>query len=608
MKPRDLILPILVLASCSSPVKKQLEELEEKMEFKKELLVEATKNLFSDSNELTSFTLGLRFHDTLLDYYADRDFEPEWSIYMSDDSSAAYVYTLLENSKYEGFRPNYYHLDSIRKLATDLLELRDAEFYHTMARLELLVADNMLSLHRDRVIGRSDPDLVFGKTYQLPRREFPDFELFSVLNPRKYLKVIETNTNRDTPYMLLTELLKTYYDRVDSGEKWFTIDTAGIRKLEPGDTTNILPQIARKLYLMGVISEKEMHTADSETYNKSFAPYVRRFQQRYGLFDDAIFGRKTFGLLNESLQDRIDQIAANLERIRWFKLPEEPPYIAVNIPAYELQLRWGIKMLEDENTDSISWMKVCVGKARPHDYDERYALYEKEQKYWLRPPDHETPQISSGVVYMVLNPTWTVPRSIITREMYAQMKRDKYYLEKNGYGVFYKGKELRSDSINWSKYSPTKIPFDIVQAAGLENALGRIKFIFPNPFHIYLHDTPQKSKFKWSERAVSHGCVRVENPILMGEFLTQNIKKYNSDDFRIWMGLEPLDEERLEEYDPLDSLAEIQPIDTTHIARLDQRMPVFFMYNTIWFDKEGKVQYRNDVYDKNKYIIRAMDF
>ncbi|MFT4523840.1 MAG: murein L,D-transpeptidase YcbB/YkuD, partial [Bacteroidia bacterium] len=165
-----------------------------------------------------------------------------------------------------------------------------------------------------------------------------------------------------------------------------------------------------------------------------------------------------------------------------------------------------------------------------------------------------------------------------------------------------------SDSINWAKYSPTKVPFNIVQKAGDENALGKVKFIFPNPFQIYLHDTPQKSKFKWTERAVSHGCVRVEKPLELGAFLTQNIKKYDEDDFRIMMGQEPLDAERLKDYDPLDSLAKLQPIDTTMLIRLEKSIPVYFLYNTIWFDQDGQVQYRNDVYDKNKYIIRAMNF
>jgi len=589
----------IVFVSCKNPNKNQIKELEAAWQFEEENLFTATKNLFTDSLSFVNFTSGLRFKDTLLGFYAERDFKPVWAINMTNDSIAELILQPLINAKYEGFKNSYYRLDSIRRLQKSFRSLPDEERYNAMAKLELLMSDNMLSFHSDRVLGRTKPKDVFGNTYQLPERKYEDFALFDILKYKSFKKVLEKSTHQEEAYQRLYALLKTYYERADTGEDWFTIDTVGIKKLEPGDSLNIMPQIAKKLYLMGVISAREISVADSFVYNKSFAPLVRRFQQSYGLFDDAIFGRKTFGLLNASLQDRIDQIAANLERIRWFEFPEEKPYIAVNIPSFDLQLVW---------EDSIKSMKVCVGKSRPHDYDVKFAKYEEEQKYWLRPPDHETPQISSSVVYMVINPTWTVPRSIITREMFHQMKRDKTYLERNGYGVFYRGVELRSDSINWSKYAPTKIPFDIVQHAGEANALGKIKFIFPNPFHIYLHDTPQKSKFKWSERAVSHGCVRVEDPLLLGEFLMQNHVKNNVDDYRIWMGYPPLDKKRLKDYDPLDSTAKIQPLDTTTLIRLKERVPVFFQYNTIWFDEEGKVQYRNDVYDKNRYIIEAMNF
>ena len=290
---------------------------------------------------------------------------------------------------------------------------------------------------------------------------------------------------------------------------------------------------------------------------------------------------------------------ACMERIRWFELPEEPPFIAVNLPEFALYLHY---------PDSIAQMKVCIGKARPPSYDGQYDKYLQTGKWWDRPRDFETPQVSSKIHYLVINPTWTVPKSIITREMFYHMRRDSTYLRTNGYGVYYKGKSLNPDSINWKKYKADKIPFNIVQEAGEANALGKVKFIFPNPYQVYLHDTPQKSKFKWTERAVSHGCVRVEDPLKLGSFLMIYHHELDSDDFRIKMGYPPLSEERLEEYDPLDSLAEIQPIDTTEIIRLSESMPVYFLYNTIWFDEEDRPQFRTDVYDKNRRIIEAMWF
>ncbi|MFT5157094.1 MAG: murein L,D-transpeptidase YcbB/YkuD [Bacteroidia bacterium] len=589
----------LLVSSCKTPNKAALDKLIDDGSFIESELKVAIKTSLTDSSIIKSFIWKLRFSDTLFDFYAERTFQPVWAMYLVNDSMADLVFKVLENSRLDGFKAEYYRVDSLRSMLRRLKRGDVENPYAELAKIDLLMSDNMLSFHHDRVFGRTDPNKVFKAAYQLPTRFFPNFKLLDVLSYKQYPKVLEKNTITDTAYWRLTDLLKFYYNKLDAGEKWFQIDTVGIKKLEPGDTTMLMPAIAEKLFLMQVLSAKEAKEADSFMYDKDYAKYIRRFQQRFGLFDDAVLGRKTFGLLNSSLQDIIDQIAANLERIRWFQLPEEKPYIAVNLPAYELGLFY---------PDSIKYMRVCIGKAHPPDYDAKMEKYLKELKYWLRPADHETPQIKSGVVYMVVNPTWTVPNSIISREMFYKMKRDNNYLKDNGYGVFYKGKELLSDSINWAKYSPTKVPFNIVQKAGDENALGKVKFIFPNPFQIYLHDTPQKSKFKWTERAVSHGCVRVEKPLELGAFLTQNIKKYDEDDFRIMMGQEPLDAERLKDYDPLDSLAKLQPIDTTMLIRLEKSIPVYFLYNTIWFDQDGQVQYRNDVYDKNKYIIRAMNF
>lgn len=586
-------LTVLLVVSCKQPNQDKLDELVERGNFEKSELIENIKSKVLD----TTYMKGFRFNDTLTYFYKDHNFKPVWAMYMVNDSMAKPILDRLFQSREEGLKPSYYRLDSIKSMLERLKTGEIKSLYGELAHLELLLADNMLSLHHDRVIGRVDPEKALQGTYHLPRRKHEDFELLEVLDYADYNKVLTEATIIDTAYVYLQELLHGYIERIDAGEQWTIIDTVGVRKLEPGDTTELLPAIAKKLAQIQVITENEMLEADSHTYNKSFAKYVRRFQQRYGLYDDAIFGRNTFGLLNESMDDRIDQIAANLERIRWFEFPEDKPYISVNLPAFELTLHY---------EDSIKTMAVCIGKPRPYNYDAR--LNKSIEHKSLKPADHETPQIYSKVAYMVINPTWNVPRSIITREMWWKMKTDSHYLEDAGYGVFYKKKEVRSDTINWRLYTPSKIPFEIIQRSGDDNALGKVKFIFPNKYSIYLHDTPQKSKFKWSGRAVSHGCVRVQDPILLGEFLTQKIDTLDSDDFRIHMGYAPRDEERLEEYDPLDSTARIQPLADTRLIRLNEQLPVFFLYNTIYFDEEWKVHYRNDVYDKNKFIIEAMNF
>jgi murein L,D-transpeptidase YcbB/YkuD len=187
------------------------------------------------------------------------------------------------------------------------------------------------------------------------------------------------------------------------------------------------------------------------------------------------------------------------------------------------------------------------------------------------------------------------------------MRRDTGYLKRNGYRVYYKKKELRSDSIDWSKFSANKIPFRIVQDPSSDNSLGQIKFIFRNPFHIYLHDTPLKSKFRLSSRAVSHGCVRLERPIQFLEFVSQGITKYEYDDLRVMMSYQPVSEEYLKDWNPMDTTAKVQPTDETTTVFLQKPIPIYFTYRTIWVDENQSIQRRFDVYRKNKLIIDALN-
>jgi murein L,D-transpeptidase YcbB/YkuD len=594
----SLMTVLIGLHACKNKQTKKLESISTpEFQFDVKRFNQVLRNQLDTS---LRFFKSLQYGDTLYWYYQKKDFAPIWSGDLMEDRSNPTVLSVFESTEEHGLYPSFYLADSLRSLHNQIQKDRTDELYDKLAHLEILISDNLIRLHSDINRGRTHPKEVFDYAYQLPLRKQKGFELLAPLTFNNPKDVLQSGWSAsDSTYQRYKSLLAKYLSRKNQGEQWTQIDTTGIRKLEPGDRTSIMPDIAKKMQAMGIITEAQAQRVSDTVYNKDFALYVREFQKRFGLFDDGVFGRNTFTLLNISLKDRVEEVMANMERHRWFALPEEPPYLLINIPAYQLTL---------VKEDSVEHMRVCVGKARQYDYDEQYkAFLETPGKYWLKPRDFETPQIASRVVYMVLNPTWTVPKSIIVREMYHQMRRDSFYLRRNHYTAFYKGVEQNPDTINWRKYHPTKQPYKIVQTPGKHNALGTVKFIFPNPFHIYLHDTPQKSKFKWTERAVSHGCVRVETPLNVGDFLMDHVDEYDGDDFRIMMGSLPVDEERLEDYDPKDTLAEIQPIDTTYKLPLDKPMPIYFDYKTIWFDEEeNTVQYRSDVYRKNKYILNAM--
>jgi murein L,D-transpeptidase YcbB/YkuD len=162
------------------------------------------------------------------------------------------------------------------------------------------------------------------------------------------------------------------------------------------------------------------------------------------------------------------------------------------------------------------------------------------------------------------------------------------------------------ENIRWYKYKANALPFKFVQESGDDNALGKIKFIFPNPYNIYLHDTPLKSKFNQNERSVSHGCVRVQDPLNLALFTSIQMDQYDFDDMRILMGYLPLDSTRAANYDPLDSNARIKPATQTVSIFLHRRIPIYFDYRTMYWDEKGTFWWRNDVYRKNHVIVNAI--
>jgi murein L,D-transpeptidase YcbB/YkuD len=257
--------------------------------------------------------------------------------------------------------------------------------------------------------------------------------------------------------------------------------------------------------------------------------------------------------------------------------------------------------------DSIKTMRVCIGKNLPDNYDDLVRTYTDSGWLYKLPKNMETPQIASKITYMVINPTWTIPYSIIRNEMWWKLIKDPAYLKREGYKV-YKGKtEVNGDTIQWGKIDKDKIPYQIVQNPGPKNSLGTVKYIFNNPFSIYLHDTPSKSSFKRTQRAVSHGCVRLQDPILFGEYLMQNSDSNNVDDFRIKMGYAPKDPDRLKDYDPADSTAAIHKLVETTIVRLEKPMPLYLDYRTVYFDANWTLHFCYDIYDQNKLILEAMN-
>ena len=592
-----LILALIWCTSCTKPKEVAIDD-------SYTLHVDSLESYIQSSLEQGSSLIcstDLEHWDTLSDYYSQRNYKPIWWKALTGDSASWDEFrTTLNHGNQHGLHPRYYYLPVINYYREQLSEMSTADSaYRLLADLEIMCSHAQIDLYQDVASGRTHPKELYGYTYMLPLKKHEDMDWEKFLGSRKKLKLLDNYHKNDTVYNYLKELLVHYQSELLK-EKHAPIDFSPYPKISPGDTVKIIPQVIRKLKKTLEPDSSVLSLQEDTIYTDEMVEVIKRLQEKYQLAADGVMGFKTYRVINSASQEKINQIKANLERERWFSRPDpaDAPFVYVNLPEYRVYLYY---------EDSVKNMAVCIGKNLPDNYDELVMRY--TDSGWLHklPKDMETPQISARVSMVVINPTWTVPKSIIKNEMYWQMRRDPTYLSRNHYEVYMGDSLLDSESIDWSRFKPNNIPYRIVQTPGTHNALGKVKYIFWNAFDIFMHDTPHKSKFKLPQRAVSHGCVRLEDPLLFGEFVMQSSRKYDSDDFRIMMGYEPLDEERLKDYDPEDSTAAIQPQDTLYKIRLHKPIPIYMDYRTIYFDRKGRASFCYDIYDQNKYILRRLD-
>ncbi|RZM23664.1 MAG: L,D-transpeptidase [Pedobacter sp.] len=311
--------------------------------------------------------------------------------------------------------------------------------------------------------------------------------------------------------------------------------------------------------------------------------------------DYRMFQRELKNLQSDTGSATVKTILVNMERLRW-KLPERgAEFIQVNIPDFTLT--WF------DGKDTVSYMKVCVGGKREEGFEEKVKLYLQTGKLEDKPKNHQTPMLFGKLNSIQVNPIWNIPVSIARSEIYYLALKDRYYLSNNNIKVYYKDKLIADpDTIQWAKYKREKLPFKFKQGSGDGNALGKFKFIYDASLTIYLHDTNNKTAFKLADRAISHGCVRVERPLEFAEKLVRD--KYQYDQLRMEVNLPPLDTTRMGLYKK--KLA--KKADTVNLFKLKpswfavkQPVPLILNYITAWAD-QGKIQYRSDVYGHDEAV------
>ncbi|MFW5832163.1 MAG: L,D-transpeptidase family protein, partial [Prolixibacteraceae bacterium] len=445
------------------------------------------------------------------------------------------------------FHPTDYHLILIEKYIdkTGLFMAMDTE---DMMKLDILLSDAFLLLGLQLYYGKVDSEKE-GSSWKIKRKE-PELQLNLKLEEALAAGDIANALNMLAPryraYWMMKEDLAFFLSL--QNESWPAIrsDTT----IHPGQSNYLLPRIRERLKkLRYPVSENF-----SANYDEDFEKQLKMFQKNWGLNTDGVIGRGTLLALNTHPTQLINRLKVNMERFRWLPLQEPQKYIIVNIANFDLALI--------EGKDTLISMRAIVGK----DY-------------------RETPVFNAKMTYIVFGPSWTVPPTILKNDVIPELLKGPEYLEqKNMKLLRYNGSEVAYSDIDWSKVSKNNFPYMVRQNPGAQNALGKVKFMFPNSYNVYIHDTPSRGYFARDDRAMSSGCIRVEKPLELAELLLADVPAWPPD--KIQLAMQQTREQTAGIKTPVD---------------------VLLLYLTAWTDGSGRVQFRNDIYLRDEPVLNALN-
>lgn len=486
-------------------------------------------------------------------FYAHRNFDPIWSE-EGRLTELAYEFRFeLRQSLYDGLQPATYHLALIDSYVATV-EKREAAkeglVPKELAELELLMTDAFFALAEDLDLGIVNPEGLAAK-WSIPRKR-KALEYDSLLTQawrtaelRSQLALLYPKTPSYSKGKLLFRQLE---ERAKGKEiNWKPIKTD--RVLRPGESNATLLQVRERLAFWGYL--EALGRTDPKIYDSLLVRQVLAFQAERGIKVDGVLGYATLQALNESPAQLMDKIKVNLERMRW--IPEHffrGEAILVNVPSFELVYHKG--------ADTLFTTKVIVGTLK-----------------------HQTPVFTAPLSYLVFSPYWNIPPSIAKNETLPAIRKNANYLQRYSMEVVNTaGQPLTSSQVNWNA---KPFPYLIRQKPGESNALGQVKFMFPNPNNVYLHDTPAKQLFDQDLRAFSHGCIRMAQPRDFAELLLKNSEGWTSEKVGLAMGQ-----------------------DKEKIVNLPYKIPVGIVYFTFWTEANGKPRFFVDIYKRDAEVLELL--
>lgn len=470
-------------------------------------------------------------------FYASRKYAPIW-VGKKNKSRANALIEAISKASYHGLPAGSYY-------GAELQQALNSTKGNEAAAAEILATRVFLKYAHDISSGVLEPSKVDREiSVQPPRRsEVALLQALTKSSASGFFKALAPTHPEYSRLLKEKQRLEQVVGRGGFGRK------IPVATLKMGSSSQNVPVMRARLSAMGY-----GRLGADTGFDAGLSNAVKQFQVDHGLTPDGVAGPGTIKMMNASAKQRLQQVLVNLERERWMNRSRGKRHIVVNLADFSFNLY-------DNNRVTFTSVAV-IGKAAKD----------------------RTPEFHDQMTHMVVNPTWHVPRSITGKEYLPILKRDPGFLARRGMRmVASNGKAVNPANVNFAKYNAKNFPYSIKQKPSKGNALGLVKFIFPNRFNIYLHDTPSKSLFKKEVRAFSHGCVRVEKPF---EFAYKLLDKQTSDPkaaFHSWL------KTGREQY-----------------VNLQEPVPIYLSYRTAFTDEQGRMNYRRDIYGRDKTIFNAL--
>lgn len=518
------LIVFIALASCKNKANRP-----EKISKRNEMITvsNAYNDIFLDTTEVSNFiqkdSADTDLTDRIHSFYNQRNFEFAWFSSEGLTEQARSFWNLVTYQKDTSLSNKSLTKQMKEFIAEDsfAVNAKDTSVVKTELQLTKYFMQSMLKNYDKGTFKRKDLENIIPKT-----------KGDAIVLADSFMVIKHTNDSYETatePYKQLKAQLGKYIAIVKKGG-WQQI-IADKKKYTTKDSGAVITAIKKRLAITGEI----INSDTSGIFNEALVNALKKYQISVGITPNGIVTQPLIAQLNISAQKRLEQLLINLDRMRWLPESEAGNLIICNIPEFRIHVYDGLNEAFE--------MNVVVGKE-----------------------GHSTVIFTGNLNEVVFAPYWNVPTSIVRKEILPKMANDKNYLARENMEIVTSG----------------NIP-DIRQKPGGKNALGKVKFLFPNDFDIYFHDTPSKGLFKQDNRAASHGCIRLEDPTKMATYLLRNDKKWTTESIK----------------------AAMNGTTEKHVE-LKQVVPVLITYYTAWIDEKGILNFRDDIYDHDIAVAKKM--